>query len=116
MKNENNNINLEMNSNEGNVIRITNPDHNLESHHYVALNNNNNNNIDYEARTANLSINNAKNQDNLFSYFNFTQEQLEKLSIKIFSDGKRIMLKNAYVLWITYFLIISISLLYFIFV
>lgn len=110
---------IEMNTNErnigavDNIIRITNPDHNLESHNYVALNNNN---IDIETRKATFDANNLNHQTNLFTYLNLNHEQIEKFNIKIFANGKRIMLKNAYILWITYFLIISVSLLYFIFV
>jgi len=118
--NENNNK-IEMNSNErnigavDNIIRITNPEYNLESHNYVALTNNNNN-FDNESKTPNFNINDTKLQNNLYTYFNFTKEQIEKLNLKIISDGKRILLKSAYVLWTTYFFIISVSLLYFIFV
>jgi len=113
------NNNLEMNNRENNKrldnisLRIkNNEDHSTENHNYVALNNN----IDMEIKRANFNDNETQLQDNLFDYFNLTKEQINNLKIKIFSNGKRILMKGALILWITYFLIIFISLLFFIFV
>lgn len=83
----------------------------IERDNYMALNNHNDN----EMRRIQFVENETKWNDNLLEYFNFNDDQIKNLKIKIFSNGKRILIKEAFILWLVYFLIISNSLLFFIF-
>jgi len=107
-----------MNTNQNNEIPVTNmiiisdQYNNLESQNYLAINNN----IDVQIKKVEFDQNDLKFQEKLFDYLDNKPEKIKNLNITIFTKGKRILLKKAYTLWINYFLIISVSLLFFIFV
>ena len=70
------------------------------------------NNRDYESRR--IIFENTNIPSNNILDLNLNEDKTKILKIKIFSNGKRIILKNPIVLYLTYFLIISISILFFV--
>jgi len=65
-------------------------------------------NANANAETGIISFNENEYiyQKNLYELFNLNPLQINSLNFTISKNGERILLKNAVLLWITYFLII----------
>jgi len=95
------------------LTRLKYPDESSEKNIHIVFTGNNQ---DIETGRNYLNSPNRNKEQNLYDYLNLDDEKIGRLKFKIFSNGKRIYFANAILLKITYFLIIFVSLLYFIFV
>ena len=68
-----------------------------------------NNKFDLESDNGIIPFNENEyiNDINLYKLFCLNSEQIKSLKFTISKNGERILLKNAFLLWITYFLIIA---------
>ncbi len=73
------------------------------------MQNNINNNFDVNSENAIIPFNENEYiyDKNLYKVFSLNSKQINSLKFTISKDGERILLKNAVLLWITYFLIIA---------